>query len=63
MGDNETGDETALDRLLPLLYEELRRLAAQQLSHEKPGQSLNATAQSMPRPPNSSNSGTLAVAP
>jgi len=29
---------------MPLLYDELRRLASQQLSNEKPGQSLNATA-------------------
>jgi len=44
MGNIEAGDETAVDRLLPLLYDELRRLASQQLSNEKPGQFLNATA-------------------
>jgi len=40
----EQGDEKAADRLLPLVYEELRRLAAQKLSHESPGQTLQATA-------------------
>lgn len=38
------GDPRAADRLLPLVYDELRRLAAQKLAHEKPGQTLNATA-------------------
>ena len=38
------GDLKAADRLLPIVYEELRRLAAQKLSHEKPGQTLQATA-------------------
>ena len=40
----EQGDENATDKLLPLLYEELRLLAAQQLAHERPGQTLQATA-------------------
>jgi len=40
----EQGDEKAADRLLPLVYGELRRLAAQKLSHESPGQTLQATA-------------------
>ena len=40
----EQGDERATDRLLPLVYEELRRLAAQKLSHEQSGQTLQATA-------------------
>jgi RNA polymerase sigma factor (TIGR02999 family) len=40
----EGGDEQATDELLPLVYEELRLLAAQKLSHEKPGQTLQATA-------------------
>ena len=40
----EQGDERATDKLLPLLYEELRLLAAQQLSRERPGQTLQATA-------------------
>jgi RNA polymerase sigma factor (TIGR02999 family) len=38
------GDSTASDGLLPLLYDELRRLAAQMLSNERPGQTLQATA-------------------
>jgi RNA polymerase sigma factor (TIGR02999 family) len=38
------GDTHAAEQLLPLLYEELRRLAAQKLGHEKPGQTLQATA-------------------
>jgi RNA polymerase sigma factor (TIGR02999 family) len=40
----EQGDARAADELLPLVYEELRRLAAQKMSHEKPGQTLQATA-------------------
>ena len=40
----EQGDEKATDELLPLVYEELRILAAQKLSHEQPGQTLQATA-------------------
>ncbi len=40
----EQGDAQAADKLLPLIYEELRILAAQKLSHEKPGQTLQATA-------------------
>src|SRR6516225_6756549 len=40
----EHGDTQAAERLLPLVYEELRRLAAQQLAQEKPGQTLQATA-------------------
>jgi RNA polymerase sigma factor (TIGR02999 family) len=38
------GDPTAAEQLLPLVYDELRRLAAQKLAHEKPGQTLQATA-------------------
>ena len=38
------GDPQALDQLLPLVYDELRRLAAQKLAHEKAGQTLQATA-------------------
>jgi RNA polymerase sigma factor (TIGR02999 family) len=37
-------DACASDELLPLVYDELRKLAAQKLSHEKPGQTLQATA-------------------
>ena len=40
----EQGDAKAADELLPLVYEELRRLAAQKMSREKPGQTLQATA-------------------
>jgi RNA polymerase sigma factor (TIGR02999 family) len=40
----EAGDPTATEQLLPLVYEELRILAAQKLAHEKPGQTLQATA-------------------
>jgi RNA polymerase sigma factor (TIGR02999 family) len=40
----ERGDAKATDELLPLVYEELRLLAAQRLSHEPPGQTLQATA-------------------
>jgi len=39
-----TGDPCAADQLLPLVYEELRRLATSKLAHEKPGQTLEATA-------------------
>lgn len=38
------GDAQAAGRLLPLVYDELRRLAAQKLAQEKPGQTLQATA-------------------
>jgi RNA polymerase sigma factor (TIGR02999 family) len=38
------GDAKAADELLPAVYEELRLLAAQKLSHERPGQTLQATA-------------------
>ena len=40
----EQGDARAADKLLPLVYEELRRLAAQKMSREPPGQTLQATA-------------------
>jgi RNA polymerase sigma factor (TIGR02999 family) len=40
----EAGDPRAAERLLPLVYDELRRLAAQKLAREKPGQTLQATA-------------------
>jgi RNA polymerase sigma factor (TIGR02999 family) len=40
----ESGDPTAAEQLLPLVYEELRKLAAGKLAHEKPGQTLQATA-------------------
>lgn len=38
------GDPQTPSRLLPLLYDELRQLAARKLGHEKPGQTLSATA-------------------
>src|SRR5947209_7547321 len=40
----EQGDPHAAEQLLPLVYEELRQLAAQKLAQEKPGQTLQATA-------------------
>jgi RNA polymerase sigma factor (sigma-70 family) len=40
----ESGDPSAAGQLLPLVYEELRKLAAAKLAHEKPGQTLQATA-------------------
>src|SRR5205085_5286384 len=39
----EQGDPRPAEQLLPLVYDELRRLAAQKLSQEKPGQTLEAT--------------------
>src|SRR5262245_40934944 len=39
----EHGDARAAEQLLPLVYVELRKLAAQKLAHEKPGQTLQAT--------------------
>ena len=40
----EDGDGRAAEELLPLVYEELRKLAAQKIAKEKPGQTLSATA-------------------
>jgi RNA polymerase sigma factor (TIGR02999 family) len=40
----ESGDPAAADKLLPLIYDELRKLAAAKLAQEKPGQTLQATA-------------------
>jgi RNA polymerase sigma factor (TIGR02999 family) len=40
----QRGDSKAADALLPLVYDELRRLAAQRMAHEAPGQTLQATA-------------------
>ena len=40
----EAGDPSVADQLLPLVYDELRKLAAQKLAQEKPGQTLEATA-------------------
>src|SRR5688572_7777198 len=44
LAEIEQGDSSAAELLLPLVYEELRNLAAQKLAHEKPGQTLQATA-------------------
>ena len=40
----EQGDPQAAEHLLPLVYDELRKLAAQKLAQERPGQTLQATA-------------------
>ncbi|MFN0017466.1 MAG: ECF-type sigma factor, partial [Pirellulaceae bacterium] len=40
----ESGDPAAAEQLLPLVYDELRKLAATKLREEKPGQTLQATA-------------------
>lgn len=40
----ESGDPSAAEELLPLVYDELRKLAVARLAHEKPGQTLQATA-------------------
>jgi RNA polymerase sigma factor (TIGR02999 family) len=40
----ESGDPSAAEQLLPLVYDELRKLAAAKLAKEKPGQTLQATA-------------------
>src|SRR5690349_8972202 len=40
----EQGDPRAAEQLLPMVYDELRKLAARLLAHERPGQTLQATA-------------------
>jgi RNA polymerase sigma factor (TIGR02999 family) len=40
----EQGDAHAAEQLLPLVYQELRKLATERMAHEKPGQTLEATA-------------------
>jgi hypothetical protein len=40
----QNGDSLASQKLLPMVYEELRRLAATKLAQERPGQTLQATA-------------------
>ena len=40
----EPGDQAAAAQLLPLVYDDLRRLAARHLAHEAPGQTLQPTA-------------------
>ncbi len=42
--DVESGDPSAADQLLPLVYDELRKLAAHRIANEQPGQTLQATA-------------------
>src|SRR5467141_2155031 len=44
LGRLEQGDAKAAEELLPLVYEELRRLAANKMAHEAPGQTLQPTA-------------------
>ena len=44
LSEIESGDPSAAEQLLPLVYEELRKLAATKLAQEKPGQTLQATA-------------------
>lgn len=44
LGRIQEGDGQAAEQLLPLVYQELRKLAAAKLAHEKPGQTLQATA-------------------
>ncbi len=40
----ESGEPHAAEELLPLIYTELRQLAARRMAHERPGQTLQATA-------------------
>lgn len=44
LGQIEAGDPRAAEQLLPLVYDELRRLAAQKIAQERPGHTLQATA-------------------
>ena len=44
LSEIEQGDPHAAEQLLPLVYDELRKLAAQKLAQETPGQTLEATA-------------------
>jgi RNA polymerase sigma factor (TIGR02999 family) len=44
LGQIEDGDPQAAEKLLPLVYDELRKLAAAKMAQEKPGQTLQATA-------------------
>lgn len=44
LGSIEVGDSKAAEHLFPLVYEELRKLAAAKMAQEKPGQTLQATA-------------------
>jgi RNA polymerase sigma factor (TIGR02999 family) len=44
LGELRRGNRAALDRLVPLVYEELRAVASRQLAHERPGHTLQTTA-------------------
>jgi hypothetical protein len=44
LSEIERGDSSVAERLLPVVYDELRRLAAARLANERPGQTLQATA-------------------
>lgn len=44
LADWGRGDKSAFDKLFPLVHEELRRIAQRQMSHERPGHTLQATA-------------------
>jgi RNA polymerase sigma factor (TIGR02999 family) len=44
LGQIESGDPSAAEQLLPLVYDELRKLAAARMAEERPGQTLQATA-------------------
>lgn len=44
LADWARGDKSAFDKLLPLVHDELRRIARRQMSHENPGHTLQATA-------------------
>jgi RNA polymerase sigma factor (TIGR02999 family) len=44
LSEIEQGDPAAAEKLLPLVYDELRKLAAQKMAQERPGQTLQATA-------------------
>lgn len=44
LSDIDQGDSRAAEKLLPLVYDELRKLAAHKMAREKPGQTLQATA-------------------
>src|SRR2546423_3599174 len=44
LSEIESGDPQAAEKLLPLVYDELRKLVAVKLTQEKPGQTLQATA-------------------
>jgi len=44
LSEIEQGDSLAAEQLLPLVYDELRRLAVEKMAQERPGQTLQATA-------------------